>query len=129
MKRSPKGVASMPNLFNFPKSGGGELPYVVGTFNATGATQTISLGFTPSAVLISGKLAFYNHTSASGANFTKNGAAFAVIGAPSYRATSNGQASESAASCKIVDGGFTVNDATYEILNPEYNPYRYIAFR
>ena len=98
--------------------------YVIGTFDADGAQKTIDLGFTPSAVLLSGKLGFFNHSQASGANYTRHGAGFAVTGAPAYCPASSGSVS-STVLVEIVEGGFRVGAN----LTTDYNPFRYIAFR
>ena len=89
--------------------GGGELPYVVGTYSGNNdANRTISVGFTPSAVLV------FPH------DVTGSDEMFIVKGVTTmYYDYSVG---------KIVDGGFMVG-MYQERGNNNRHTYIYIAFK
>ena len=88
-------------------------PYVVGSYSGTGNTQTIEVGFRPSAVLV-GK--HYSSADASEA-----GGMCALIGGGGVSGI-----------LLFKDNGFTVYDNTtilYPSVNWKYGGYWYVAFR
>lgn len=103
-----------------PPAGGGEKPFVVGTYTGDGGAgwRKITLGFQPSAVLVESR----NGSRTKGAGYDSYGG-LALPGVPAYALDRDGKEG-----LRIVEDGFEVT-TSFNANNWFGLPYRYIAFR
>ena len=93
----------------------GNMPYVAGSYRGTGNTQTITLGFRPSLLIIAGD----ESSSTPSAHSSSLGSHFGVV-----------TADHNYGSVTLTETGFTVTDNdTCPELNKGSQTFAYIAFR